>query len=301
MYRGFHAHLRLLLTALLIAGCATPAGGRMAQAPEVAPSMAPAAGATQPATAPRSVLPIANAGPTAAPTPPPTPGPRTEPALSPTLRPPSPAPVPAEPGPFRSPIVPTILPTPPPGLDPAPAAGKFELDLYEKGDFVSQVNNATCVAASMQMMINMLEPGKQDRSKESQLELYELARAHSPWIHVFERDGASSWGWADGMAELGYGSFEVWTLPTMAEGLRAAARQMRFTGKPAGLMVWQGRHAWVMSGFKATADPAWTDDFEVTAIWVEDPWYGWRDASWGRGHAPHSLLDAEYVLSLIHI
>ena len=34
-----------------------------------------------------------------------------------------------------------------------------------------------------------------------------------------------------------------------------AARAMESTGRPVGLLVWRGRHAWVMSGFKATKDP----------------------------------------------
>ena len=59
-----------------------------------------------------------------------------------------------------------------------------------------------------------------------------------------------------------------------------------------GLLVWSGRHAWVMSGFRATADPAFTDDFEVTHVYIEDPWAGRTSPAWGRGLAPHSLVRA---------
>ena len=34
-------------------------------------------------------------------------------------------------------------------------------------------------------------------------------------------------------------------------------------------------------GFKATADPAYTDDFDVTAVWIEDPWHGRVSRTWG--------------------
>jgi hypothetical protein len=81
------------------------------------------------------------------------------------------------------------------------------------------------------------------------------------------------------------------SLGSMQEALKVAARQMRFTGKPVGLLVWRGDHAWVMSGFKATADPAWTDDYEVSAVWIEDPWYGRTDRTWGTGLAPHTLVN----------
>ena len=42
---------------------------------------------------------------------------------------------------------------------------------------------------------------------------------------------------------------------TLDEALRLAAASIRQTNRPVGLLVWRGRHAWVMSGFKATADP----------------------------------------------
>ena len=45
-----------------------------------------------------------------------------------------------------------------------------------------------------------------------------------------------------------------------------------------------------MSGFRATADPAFTDDFEVTHVYIEDPWAGRDSPAWGRGLDPHSLV-----------
>ena len=51
-------------------------------------------------------------------------------------------------------------------------------------------------------------------------------------------------------------------VPTSSQGqarspghCKIAAKAMRTTGKPVGLLMWRGRHAWVMSGFRATADP----------------------------------------------
>jgi hypothetical protein len=55
--------------------------------------------------------------------------------------------------------------------------------------------------------------------------------------------------------------------------LKAAATRMRLTNKPVGMLVWAGRHAWVMTGFSATADPATTSDFTITAVYVSGPLY----------------------------
>jgi hypothetical protein len=62
------------------------------------------------------------------------------------------------------------------------------------------------------------------------------------------------------------------------------------TGRPVGLLMWRGRHAWVMSGFKATADPLKTDKFRVTAAIVEDPLYPHGSSVWGPSPKPGEAL-----------
>ena len=46
---------------------------------------------------------------------------------------------------------------------PAIAADRYEVDVARRADFVPQTNFVQCVGASLQMMINMIEPGR-DRS-----------------------------------------------------------------------------------------------------------------------------------------
>ena len=173
-------------------------------------------------------------------------------------------------------------------LRPKPRKGAFRMDLYRRGDHVRQYTGSWCVGASMQMMINMIESGRPNRSRRTQRDLYDLARDVSPWVE--RRPGASTYGWAGGLTELGHGPYSELSAPGKQEALRIAARQMRYTRKPVGLLVWSGRHAWVMSGFRATADPAYTDKFEVTHVYIEDPWAGRTSPGWGRGLAPHSLV-----------
>ncbi len=59
----------------------------------------------------------------------------------------------------------------------------------------------------------------------------------------------------------------------MQASLRAAAKRMRATGKPVGMIVWgrDGGHAWVMTGFRATADPKNTSDYTVTSVQAMGP------------------------------
>jgi hypothetical protein len=180
-------------------------------------------------------------------------------------------------------------------LRPRPRPGRFSMDLYRRNDHVPQYNGSWCIGASMQIMVNLMAPGKPDRSKSTQKAFYHLAREISPWVET--RPGASVLGWAVGLGEQGYGTFSEMAAESRPEALRIAARQMRLTRRPVGLLVWRGAHAWVMSGFKATADPAYTDDFEVTAVWIEDPWAGRVSRRWGAGLAPHTLVTAAALKS----
>ncbi len=172
----------------------------------------------------------------------------------------------------------------------AAAPKAFRLDLGARSDYVAQTNLVQCVGASMQMMLNMVRPGA-DRSASTQLRLQNLARAWSgPSRNGRVRQGASVRGWAAGLTMMGAGPYRVVGFPTIQEAMVTAAKAMRRTGRPVGLLVWRGRHAWVMSGFKATRDPL-LRGAKVTAAIVEDPLYPHGGSSvWGVSPAPGSTL-----------
>ncbi|HEV8516781.1 MAG TPA: hypothetical protein VGQ47_03965 [Candidatus Limnocylindrales bacterium] len=172
------------------------------------------------------------------------------------------------------------------------AAPGYELDLYRSGDFVAQTNLVQCVGASMQMMINIIA-ARDDRTAETQHRLWLLARSFRSIPVRPGRQGASVRGWSLGLNELGYGPYRVAGFSTLEAATRAAARAIRVTGKPVGLLVWGGRHAWVMSGFTATADPLATDEFRVTHARVLDPLYPRHSTTWGRSPEPGTSLTLE--------
>lgn len=179
----------------------------------------------------------------------------------------------------------------PPTAAPAAAgATPFGINLYRPGDFVRQTNLVQCVGTSMQMMINMLGASN-DRSASTQLRLQNVARAYSDLLSPRPgRQGASVWGWAAGLNQLGYGEYRVAGYPTIDDALHAAAQAIRFTGRPVGLLMWRGRHAWVMSGFRASADPRRTQAFRVTGVNILDPLYPARSSTWGPSPPPNTLL-----------
>jgi hypothetical protein len=179
---------------------------------------------------------------------------------------------------------------------PAIAADKdFAIDLARNGDFVAQNNFVQCVGASMQMMLNIMGAAN-DRTATTQRDLQVLARSLSgPTRDGIQRQGASVRGWSGGLNWLGAGPYHLVGTTTLDEALRRAATAIRQTGKPVGLLVWRGRHAWVMSGFKATADPLTTSKFEVTGAFVLDPLYPHGSSVWGRSPKPREALTPKQV------
>ena len=174
----------------------------------------------------------------------------------------------------------------------APAASTstaYRMDLGRRSDFVAQTNLVQCVGASMQMMLNMMNV-YHDRTAATQLRLLRFARANSgPRPDGRERRGASVFGWAAGLEMFGGGRYMVVGSTTIGGALLEAARAIRLTGRPVGLLMWRGRHAWVMSGFRATKDPL-APGARVTSVIVEDPLYPRDSRTWGASPAPGTRL-----------
>jgi len=191
--------------------------------------------------------------------------------------------------------VPTLaaMPTPTPTLAPTPSptpSGPFEMNLYGKGDFVSQATPKQCVAAAMQIMLNIVGP-KNDRTKATQASLASLAKRLSD----HHDHGTEPRGWVRGLERRGAGDYEVSVAPSMGRAVRRAVEAVRATGRPVGLLVWRGAHSWVLHGFTATADPAVTDDYEITGLWVSDPWYPRISSIWGPSRKPNQRITVKQL------
>ncbi len=148
-----------------------------------------------------------------------------------------------------------------------------------------------CVAASIQMAHNLIDDtgGGTWADSTQQGELWEMARARSS--NSF--NGANPLGWGQVLTEVGMGPYTVVSIADYGTALQTAARAIAETGRPVGLVMWRGRHAWVMSGFESIGDPARFQDFAVTGVRVQDPLYPHGSGQWGPSPAPNSLLTPE--------
>ena len=172
-------------------------------------------------------------------------------------------------------------------LVPPARPGPFAVDLYRPGDFVSQARSDWCVPAAILSMANLI-----DRHASSSLPSQDVLDRRSRALSSPRLVGRGSepQGWAAVLNRLGYGPYVVVARATFREATTTAAWALRLTGRPVGLLVWRGSHAWVMSGFESTADPAWSSNFKVTRVRIIDLWYPRRLSAWGRTRAPDARL-----------
>jgi hypothetical protein len=169
-----------------------------------------------------------------------------------------------------------------------PKRDAFAMNLARRADFVAQYTFEWCVGASLQMAINM-STDESRTSRRDQQRLWEMARdrSSSPF------GGANPIGWVATLNELGIGPYRLVSLPSFDDAVATAASALRETRRPVGLVMWRGRHAWVMSGFEATADPRHFDDFAVERVRVHDPLYPHGSAIWGKSPRPNSLISLD--------
>jgi hypothetical protein len=147
----------------------------------------------------------------------------------------------------------------------------YHIDLYRDGVFATQHRWTWCVGASSQMMLNIIT-GTADHSLAGQKTLVKYAMAHDGFPDS-DTGGSDALGWSAALNHFGGGSYSVVMSTNFRDAVRKAAKAIAMTGKPVGLLVMGGRHAWVLSGFDATADPTATSNYEVTHVYVLGPLY----------------------------
>ena len=151
------------------------------------------------------------------------------------------------------------------------AKSTFHMDLYRSGVFVTQYRWTWCVGASSQMMLNIIK-GTSNTSLARQKTLVKYAMAHDGFPNS-NKGGSDATGWKHALNHYGAGGYSVVMSTSYSQAVERAAKRMRATGKPVGLLVMGGRHAWVLAGFDATADPAAGGSFSVTNVYVLGPLY----------------------------
>jgi len=148
-------------------------------------------------------------------------------------------------------------------------SGRF--NLYRPGTFVTQRTFTWCVAASVQMMVNIVRH-RTDRTVRTQAAMIAYAQRKDEGPYG-EGGGTDVTGWTTTLRHFGAGRYRAVGSNTAAGALRLAATAMRQTSRPAGILVMDGRHAWVLHGFESPTDPRRDRRAWIRAVRVSGPLY----------------------------
>ena len=154
----------------------------------------------------------------------------------------------------------------------SPVAPTFSgMSMYRATAWSHQATQIWCTGAATQMMLNLVT-GASDHSSANQSAYYHYGYTHSVWHMPV---GVPVDGWANAVKHYGAGLYTYGVYSTFDDMIKSAATRMRITGKPIGLLVMEGKHAWVMAGFTSVGDdPATSQNFTVTSVTIMAPDYG---------------------------
>jgi hypothetical protein len=198
---------------------------------------------------------------------------------------PPPASAPASAGPF---VAPSPTPTPKPARKPV----NLKIEPKPAAAFVSEAKNTWCAAAAVQIVLNVNGPAARiDTSRARQAQIRKL-QVDLTTRKDSRNGGAGPLGMVAALEKLGKADYELHAYNTRAEALRASAKAIKRTGHAAILLAWRGAHAWVMTGYKADADPTVFANAKVTGAYIIDPWYPRVSRIWGRSDKAGVFQDA---------
>ncbi|CAN5212963.1 hypothetical protein BH23CHL9_BH23CHL9_05220 [soil metagenome] len=214
-----------------------------------------------------------------------------------------------DPPPRRS-TLPTVVVTPEPSGTPEPATPAPTLEpsataspsptplVREPVDvalvddhepvFASQLTDKDCAVAATQMVLAILGLG--DTSNEFQQAIKDRI---GDW-EAFDDSQNGGWGPAAvGLALADYGAdgYEVRAYDSYADALRASVVAITELDKPVVMFPWWGAHSWVMTGYRADADPTLFDDAAISGAYILDPWYPRFSSIWGQSDDPGNFED----------
>jgi hypothetical protein len=194
--------------------------------------------------------------------------------------------------------VPSGEPTPAPTATPPPRVA-VDVDILKdhKAVFAHELRDDWCAPAGVTTVLAILGLGKPTDARQK-----EIASRVREW-ESYSDSHNGEWGpGAMALALDAYGAkgYEIRAYNSRAGALRGAAAAISRTNSPAILLAWRGAHTWVMSGYRADADPLVFKDAKISGTYILDPWYPWNSSIWGQSDPPGTFQDgAEMVRNFL--
>lgn len=187
-------------------------------------------------------------------------------------------------------VTPDPLATPTPIPTPMPPRVAMDVQIPAKPgkDFLKELTDVWCAVAGTQIVLAI--DGLADNSESFQ-------RTVAGRIGEWEsRRDSHNGGWgpaavSSALAAYGAPGYEIRAYATRKTALRDAAAALQATQAPVVMMSWRGAHTWIITGYRADADPTIFADAEVSGLYIYDPWYGWISTVWEDPSPPGAFHD----------
>ena len=203
----------------------------------------------------------------------------------------------ATPIPTTTPPTVTTEPSAAPAATPIPTPARVPVDVdivkNDKKVFAHELKITWCASAGVQMVLAIL--GKGDTSHDFQREIQGRVREWESYKDSHNGDWGPS-AMALALDEYGAPGYEVRAYKSRQGALRDAARAIQKTKSPAILLAWRGSHTWVMTGFRADADPSLFRDATIKGTYILDPWYPDVSSIWGPSDPPGTFQDGKEMV-----
>jgi hypothetical protein len=179
------------------------------------------------------------------------------------------------------------------GPSPTPKPPRRPVDVRLRAapgrTFASQLTNEWCAVAGTQIVLAMHDA--MDNSDEAQRRLAAGIERWESW-----KDSHNG-GWgpaaiAEALADHGVKGYEIRAYRRRDTALQDAAIALSKTKAPVVLIAWRGAHTWVMTGYRADADPTVFRDATISGAYIYDPWYPRVSTIWGASDGPGVFQDA---------
>jgi hypothetical protein len=203
---------------------------------------------------------------------------------------PSPAPTPTLPPPASGepPATPAPTPTPVPRV-----AVDVDIVARHGPEFAHEIHVDWCSPAGVTTALAILGLGAPTDARQREI----ASRVHEWESYADSHNG--EWGpaaMALALADYGASGYQVVAYETRARALRGAAKAIVETNSPAILLAWRGAHTWVMTGFRADADPRIFTDATVIGAYIDDPWYPDISSIWGPSDPPGTFQNKDEMI-----
>ena len=177
-----------------------------------------------------------------------------------------------------------------PTVKPAVPRRPVDVDIVKDHEvvFAHELKTSWCAPAGIQIVLAILGHGNTSNAFQRELQ----GRVHEWESRRDALDGL--WGpSAMSLALDAYGAkgYEVRAYQTRQSALRDAARAIKRTHSPVLLLAWRGAHTWVMTGYRADADPVTFNDAKIKGAYILDPWYPDISSIWGPSDPPGTFQD----------